>query len=322
MPRHRRGLQISGGLHASGVVPEDNDALGSISTEPPFLGYIVIVSERSLLVVDADSAVHELVLNALHREDRKIQNAYDGPEALECLRAEAYDLVLAGAGRNGFDSMKLLRKMRAIRPDTKVIVTGEPNAAKALDAIRGRAYSYFHKPLQAVPLAEMVHQALECSSWQNDVKVISARKEWIGLEVRCKLEAADRAVHLLGELEIDMAPEVWEDVSSAFRELLLNAIEHGGKGDARKRVQVGVLRTAKALIVHLQDPGKGFSLEKLQHSALANPDDDPTRHVEIRQEQGQRPGGFGILMARNLVDELLYNERGNEVVFVKYRGGL
>jgi CheY-like chemotaxis protein len=276
MPPRREGLQLFAVLHPSRVVPDDNGAIESIPTEPPFLGYIVIVSERSLLVVDADPAVHEVVSGALSREDRKIQNAYDGPEALECLRAVPYDLVLAGAGRNGFDSMKLLRRMRAIRPDTKVIVTGEPNAVKALDAIRGRAYNYFHKPLQAAPLAEMVHQALQCSSWQNDVKVVSARKDWIGLEVRCKLEAADRAVHLLGELEIDMAPDVWEDVSSAFRELLLNAIEHGGKGDARKRVQVSVLRTAKALVVHLQDPGKGFSLEKLEHSALANPEDDPT----------------------------------------------
>jgi hypothetical protein len=40
--------------------------------------------------------------------------------------------------------------------------------------------------------------------------------------------------------------------------------------------------------------------------------------VEVRAEAGQRPGGFGILMTRNLVDELIYNERGNAVLFVKY----
>lgn len=124
-------------------------------------------------------------------------------------------------------------------------------------------------------------------------------------------------MHLLGELEIEMPHDIWEDVAAAFRELLLNAIEHGGKSDARKRVKVSLLHTARALVVHVQDPGKGFSLESLRHSALANPEDDPTRHVEIRAEQGQRPGGFGILMASNLVDELHYNERGNEVVFVK-----
>ena len=125
-------------------------------------------------------------------------------------------------------------------------------------------------------------------------------------------------MHLVGELETDVPPEIWEDVATAFRELLLNAIEHGGKSDARKRVQIKLLHTARALIVNIRDPGKGFSLESVPHSAISNPADSPTRHVEIRAEAGQRPGGFGILMARNLVDELLYNERGNEVVFVKY----
>ena len=269
-------------------------------------------------MVDADPAVHELLTGALNRENRKIQSAYDGKEALDYLRASPCDLVVAGHGRNGLNGVQLLRRIRALRPNTKIIVTGEPSAERALDAMRAHAYGYFHKPLAPAPLAEMVHQALQSSSWQNDVKVVSARREWIGLEVRCKLEAADRAVHLLGELETDLPPETWEDVAAAFRELLLNAIEHGGKSDERKRVKVNLLRTAQGLVVHLQDPGKGFSPENLQHSALGNPEDAPTRHVEIRAEQGQRPGGFGILMARNLVDELLYNERGNEVAFVKY----
>lgn len=271
-----------------------------------------------MLVIDSDPAVHELLAGALNRADRTIQNVYDGGEGLSYLRAHPCDLVLAGQGRNGFDGAKLVRRIRAIQPEARVIVTGEPSSSRALAAMRARAFGYVHKPLAPGAVAEIVHQALESHSWQNDVKILSGRPEWISLEIRCKLEAAERAVHLIGELETGIPPEVWDDTATAFRELLLNAIEHGGKSDARKRVQVKLLHTARALVVHLQDPGKGFSLESLQHSALGNPEDSPTRHVEIRAETGKRPGGFGILMARNLVDELLYNERGNEVVFVKY----
>jgi hypothetical protein len=36
------------------------------------------------------------------------------------------------------------------------------------------------------------------------------------------------------------------------------------------------------------------------------------------EAQGKRPGGFGILMATKLVDDLIYNEKGNEVLLVKY----
>jgi anti-sigma regulatory factor (Ser/Thr protein kinase) len=31
-----------------------------------------------------------------------------------------------------------------------------------------------------------------------------------------------------------------------------------------------------------------------------------------------RPGGFGLLMTRQLVDEMIYNEAGNEVLLIKY----
>ena len=51
---------------------------------------------------------------------------------------------------------------------------------------------------------------------------------------------------------------------------------------------------------------------------LAGPADDPVAHMHVREAKGIRPGGFGLLMVRGSVDELLYNEKRNEVVFVKY----
>jgi anti-sigma regulatory factor (Ser/Thr protein kinase) len=72
------------------------------------------------------------------------------------------------------------------------------------------------------------------------------------------------------------------------------------------------------VLCRVKDPGTGFSLEELKHSALANPPDEPFRHMVQREALGMRPGGFGILMARKLVDDLLYNEAGNEVLLVKY----
>jgi DNA-binding NarL/FixJ family response regulator len=277
------------------------------------------VSARCLLLVDSDPAVHEQLHSLLKREDRTIQDFYDGAKALALLRkSSTCDLVVAGSGQNGYDGLKLLRRVRAIRPDAKVIVTGELDPGRVVGAIRYHAYSYFHKPLPAAPLAEMVQQALDASSWKDDIRVISARPEWITLDVRCKLDAADRTTHFLREIEADLNPQIREDIAAGFRELLMNAIEHGGKSDPRKRVRASILRTSRSVIVHIHDPGTGFSLDFLPHAAISNPADSPIRHVEVRAEQGQRPGGFGILMTRNMADELLYNERGNAVLFVKY----
>jgi hypothetical protein len=68
----------------------------------------------------------------------------------------------------------------------------------------------------------------------------------------------------------------------------------------------------------IADPGPGFTFKDLPHSAISHPDDQPFEHMRIREEQGLRPGGFGLLMVKAKVDELVYNEKQNEVIFIKY----
>jgi DNA-binding NarL/FixJ family response regulator len=277
-----------------------------------------VLTSRSLLVIDADRSAHEVLKDILQREDRTIQDAFGVPEAEAFLRASPFDVVLAGQGRNGSDGLKMVRRIRALQPAARVILTGDLDPSRVIRAMRARAFGYCHNPPPPGPLSEIVQQALDASSWLNDILVLSARPEWITLDVRCKMEAGDRTAYFLREIEADLPTQIREDITSAFRELLFNAMEHGGKYNPKKRVRVWIQRTRKAVIVHIQDPGKGFSMDSLPHAAISNPADSPIRHVEVRAEAGQRPGGFGILMTRNLVDELIYNERGNAVLFVKY----
>jgi DNA-binding NarL/FixJ family response regulator len=276
------------------------------------------LSSRRLLVVDPDRSAHELIRGILEREDRSIEGAFGRSDAEACLRAAPFDVVLAGQGSNGADGLKIARRVRALQPDARVILTGDSAPNHVIGAIRARVFGYCHQPPPDGPLKDLVAQALDAASWQNDILVVSASPQWVTLDVRCKMEAGDRATHFVRELVADLPPSVHDDVTSAFRELLFNAIEHGGQCNPKKRARVSMMRTPKALIVEILDSGKGFSMNSLPHAAISNPEDSPIRHVEVRVEAGQRPGGFGILMTRNLVDELIYNERGNGVLFVKY----
>ncbi len=276
------------------------------------------MTPRSLLLIEADPSVQADLSGLLQRDDRHVQAVSASREALALLRANPVDLIVAGSERTAFDPLKLLRRVRSIRPDTKVILTGDPNPQHILYAIRQRAFGYLRAPVIPAALTDLVQNALDASSWQDDIRVISARPEWITLDVRCKIDAADRTTHFLREITGDLAPHIAEDLASAFRELLMNGIEHGGKHDPRKRVRASLIRTPRSIIVHIHDPGTGFSMDFLPHAAISNPADSPIRHIEVRAEEGIRPGGFGILLTKNLVDELLYNERGNAVLFVKY----
>jgi anti-sigma regulatory factor (Ser/Thr protein kinase) len=100
--------------------------------------------------------------------------------------------------------------------------------------------------------------------------------------------------------------------------MLMNAIEHGANFKATQHVAISYIRAKHMVLCRVKDPGEGFSFEELSHAAVMNPPSEPIRHEAIREQQGLRPGGFGILVTQNIIDELIYGEKGNEVVLIKY----
>ena len=150
------------------------------------------------------------------------------------------------------------------------------------------------------------------------VEVVSVLPEWVELRVPCDLAAISPLQELVTQLEAGLSPEVGEAISCAFREMLCNAVEYGGHLDPEALVEVRLIRLKHAFICRIKDPGDGFDLSSLDHAAINNPNDNPVRHASVREERGLRGGGFGILLASQLVDDLVYNERHNEVLFIKY----
>lgn len=104
----------------------------------------------------------------------------------------------------------------------------------------------------------------------------------------------------------------------AFREMLMNAMEHGAGFDPEKVVSVTAVRSERAIVYDFQDLGEGFDRARLATSALPDTDADPLALIERRSETGMRAGGFGMLLAKQVVDEMFYNESGNEVLLIKH----
>jgi PAS domain S-box-containing protein len=171
--------------------------------------------------------------------------------------------------------------------------------------------------LEVRNLLNVVRDALQASDASVAIEVISAQPSWVELLVPCTREAAEQIQPVVARLGADLPADVIESVGDAFRELLLNAIEWGGRLDPNRKVRIACVRTNRVLIYRIADPGPGFQLKDLDHAAIAHPD-DPLEHERVREEKGLRAGGFGILMVRAKVDELVYNEKQNEVIFMKY----
>jgi len=197
------------------------------------------------------------------------------------------------------------------------VITADRTPETLLRAIREQAYLYVRKPFEPAELVDAVRTALAAPT-ASPVEVISARPEWVELRVPCTRAAAERIQSFMRRLELPLSEEERDSLGDAFRELLLNAVEWGGRLDPTRRVQISCLRTRRMLLYRIADPGSGFRFENLAHAATSNPPEDPLQHLRVREQQGLRPGGLGIMMVRAIADELLYNEAQNEVVLVKY----
>jgi anti-sigma regulatory factor (Ser/Thr protein kinase)/CheY-like chemotaxis protein len=252
------------------------------------------------------------------QHDWDIRSAKDNQEALELSQSNPFDLIITGERTSSQQDIELLRRLRLVRPHTRLIIlTDEFTPGDVLNSIRERAFCYFARPFSTEELAEIVRSAMTTPFWDDGIEILTATANWVRLAVRCDLATADRLIQFYREAS-DLPENETEQVATALREILLNAIEHGGKFDASQHVEVSYVRARHMVLCKVKDPGTGFSLEELKHSALGNPPDEPFRHIAEREAQGIRPGGFGILMAKELVDDLLYNQQGNEVLLIKY----
>ncbi len=275
--------------------------------------------KRRILIVDDDRDLHELVGFALAREGYTVVNAYNAREGLEQLQKNRFDLALLDVMMPEMDGLEMLARLRGKHKELRVIMMTAVSTPETIaSALRDQACDFLAKPFDMDELTMAVKATFKLLPQEISIEVLSARPEWIELRVPCDLAAIEPLERIMTQLETDLPAETRDGVIYAFREMLRNAIEHGGKNDRTQSVEVGYLRTPRVIIYRIKDPGEGFRIESIHHAAILNPDTDPMHHERIREEMGLRPGGFGILIARNMVDEMIYNERHNEVVLIKY----
>jgi len=288
----------------------------SLASENPFPSSGKQTS-RSLLVV-ADLETSTMLFDHLVNQNWQIDYVENNEAVLALLKQKPFDLILTSQASSAKEDLKLLRQIRAFRPHTRMIIlTRESTPQDVIAALRERAFSYFSKPFSYQSLAEMIRMALDQPSWDDGIEVISATPAWIRLLVRCDLGVAERMVQFFLELA-DLPEEELNQVSYAFREMLMNAIRYGGRFDPDKYVEISYVKARNAVGCKVKDPGIGFSLDELYHAAVSNPLDSPLRHITYREAAGLPAGGYGILLTKHLVDELIYNEQGNEVLLIKY----
>jgi two-component system nitrogen regulation response regulator GlnG len=130
-----------------------------------------------ILIADDDQDMVQLLGRLVHREGLTPLLAKDGKEALQLVRAEDPDVLLADLRMPGMDGMELMRKAKDLDPELPVIlITGFAEVRGAVEAIRAGAHDFLAKPFEHPQVLRVLHRALN--------------------ERRLKLELKHRADHV------------------------------------------------------------------------------------------------------------------------------
>jgi DNA-binding NarL/FixJ family response regulator len=272
-----------------------------------------------VLIIGSHTPISREIGRALTAAHMPMAYSAGPADALKRLRARRFDVVITSADSDIEENLALLEEMRSIRPDLKCIVLAQHSTPdKVIAALKARVFGCFTPPFDTHEIATLASKAASDNQSRDDIEILSARPGWVSIRANCRLVTAERLLSFAKELSAQLPEDARQEIIQAFREILMNAMEHGAKFNPEQVVEVNAIRTARSMVFRIRDPGTGFQKESLTHAAIGNPDTDPTAHILLRKEQGMRAGGYGLLLASGTVDELLYNAIGNEVILIKY----
>ncbi len=271
-----------------------------------------------VLIIGSRTGVSRDIGDAIAAVDLPVEYSAGHVDALRRLRAQAFGIVITSAYNAIDEGLAFLEEIRTIRPGVKCIVLAHRSTpAEVIAALRARVFAFFSPPFDPHEIASLAAHAASDNRWQDDIEILSARPGWVSLRVNSRLITAERLMSFAKELSNQLSDTAKHEIMQALREILLNAMEHGAAFNPDQVVEVTAVRTARTMTFRVRDPGAGFRREAITHTASTD-SPDPTAHIVQREEEGIRAGGYGLLLAAGTVDELIYNELGNEVILIKY----
>ena len=192
-------------------------------------------SRPTVLVVDDERANLESLRRTLEREGLAVLTAADGNEGLARLREHRVDVVLTDLKMPGMDGVELLRSVKALAPDTEVILmTAFGTVETAVAAMKDGAHDFVTKPFKRMQILKTVRLALEKQSLIRENRSLRAQlqaerqdRTIIGSSL-----ALRRTLEVVRQAAPSSATVVLQGESGTGKELLARALhEHSPRAE-------------------------------------------------------------------------------------------
>jgi DNA-binding NtrC family response regulator len=119
------------------------------------------MSNEKVMVIDDEKIVGDMARLALEQDGFYVETFLSGEPALERLKNEKFDVVVTDLKMKGIDGMEVLRTVKRLYPETKVImITAFANLDAAIEALRGDVHDFFPKPVKIKELKASIQRAL------------------------------------------------------------------------------------------------------------------------------------------------------------------
>jgi DNA-binding response OmpR family regulator len=271
---------------------------------------------RNVLIVDDERDTNDLLAELVTARGFQPIQLFEGKDVISVVQREKPDLILMDLmlpDVDGFELCERLKKDRQTNLIPVLMVTALNDTNHRTHGVRVGANGYLSKPFTPAQLYQSMDHALQ---WRKEHTSKGVEGE-IRFDVRGEITYLQQVNDLLTDLyaHTRLTERQIKDLRQAVMEMGGNAIEWGHRKNADLPLQITYRIGPDAVTLVIRDQGPGFNPKELPHAAH---DEDPIAHLEVRSELGLREGGFGIMLARGLVDEFSYNETGNEVTLVKH----
>jgi DNA-binding response OmpR family regulator len=120
------------------------------------------VRDKSVLIVDDEKNIRMTLTQALETLGIETDRASNAEEALASLAERDFDAILLDLKMPGVDGMEVLRRVREIRPDIRVIIiTAYGTIESAVEAIKLGAADFVQKPFSPDEIRSLVMKVLD-----------------------------------------------------------------------------------------------------------------------------------------------------------------
>jgi DNA-binding response OmpR family regulator len=267
------------------------------------------------LIVEDHPEQADLVARILQLRNYHPVVAENGESGLRLARECNPDVMLLDLmlpDINGFDVCRRLRTDRATMLIPVVMLTALNDAQHRVHGFRVGANAYVTKPYGVDDLFEAISAA---RAWRTSMEQRALQGE-IHVELKSEITLLKDLNDFL-MLVCQSTPLSHEQVMQlrqAVMEMAHNAIEWGNRHQSDRLVNITYRVYDDHLEIVVRDQGPGFDRSHLPHAAVP---DDPFTHLDVREKLGLRAGGFGLLICQGMVEDMRYNDLGNEVTLIK-----